>query len=208
MESITVYARGVKMEKITLVCTSLNSNKRLLNKMIDSAKQFDCMLLHQTPPQRYMSIKDAYNMLISNAQTEWICAFPDDDYFYHDGLRQMIAEVHKGIDADVAHFKLTVSGYRPPQDLRAWLLGSEYELCERKPITAKLLEKHNRLPAGSFFRKSAWSKVGGFQGDKCHDHNLWLRMAQAGCKFKFYDHLVYNYVRRDNSAWIKQNKNS
>lgn len=210
------------MEKITLVCTSLNADFILLRKMVRSAKWFDEMLVHidgeggeyykdnefsgSWKYPVHLNITDAYNKLIGMATTEWICCFCDDDYFYSENLCKMVEKVHKGIDADVAHFKFHVSGYIPPQDKRCWFGHKEYDLCEKNSVTSKLLEKHNRLPAGSFFRKNAWKKVGGFQGDKCHDWDLWKRMVGAGCRFKYFDYLVYNFVRRENSAWIIQNK--
>jgi len=218
-------------EKITLICTSLNPDLELLDKMIDSAKGFDAVVLnidraskvfygrngykepkvHHVGTFESLSIPNAYNWMIQEyVKTEWICCMCDDDYFYPEGLSKMIAEVHKGIDADVAHFKFRISGYMPPQDKRGRILQlltgkSEYILCERGNVADQLAKGHNRLPAGSFFRKSAWGKVNGYQGDKCHDHDLWHRMSKAGCRFKYFDHLTYNYVRRDKSAWVKQN---
>ena len=176
-----------------------------MNKMLDSAKGFDHIAFREESPDNPLPIARAYNILIDNVTTEWICCFCDDDYFYPEGLSKMIAEVHNGINADVAHFKFKISGHRPPQDIRSWLLGNTYDLCEKQYITDQLLEKHNRLPAGSFFRKSAWEKVGGFQGEKCHDWDLWKRMEKASCTFKYFDYLVYNHVRRQGSAWEKQN---
>lgn len=215
------------MEKITLVCTSLNPNEKLLSKMLESAEGFDEIILHidpltsnhwqiqpiksGSPLRRYYSstplkIADAYNNLISQAEDGWICCFCDDDYFYPEGLSKMIEEIRKGCYAGIAHYKYRISGYRPPQDLRSWILGNTYELCEKQYITEDLLKKHNRLPAGSFFRKDVWKAIGGFKGNKFHDHDFWLRAAQFGFTFKYYDILVYNHVRRQNSAWVKQNK--
>ena len=210
-------------EKITLVCTSHNPDINLLQKMLDSAKGFDDYVVHinekgmsfpihaqQRILTENLTIPQAYNFCIKEyVETEWICCFCDDDYFYPEGLSKMIAEVFNGIDADVAHFKFHVSGYMPRQDYRGRIFKaitgkSEYDLCEKQPITPELLTRHNRLPHGSFFRKSAWEKIGGYQGSFEHDRNLWLRMSQAGCKFKYYDYLVYNFCRRENSAWIKQ----
>ena len=204
--------------KITLVCTSHNPNLELLNKMLHSAQGFDSVILHINGEYvrhdfvKYgieikLSIPEAYNKFIKDfVYTEWVCCFCDDDYFYPSGLSKMIQEVHLGIDTDVAHFNFTISGYRPFKDYRSWILGKEYELGERQPITPSLLSKHNRLPAGSFFRKSAWEKVGGFQGDASHDWYLWFMMANAGLRFKYYDVLVYNLVRRKGSAWERQHK--
>ena len=206
-------------EKITLVCTSHNPNLELLNKMLHSAQGFDSVILHINGEyvrhdlvkygiERKLSIPEAYNKFIKDfVYTEWVCCFCDDDYFYPEGLTNMITEIKRGNarDYDVAHFKFHISGYVPPQDKRCWFGRREYDLCEKKPITPKLLEKHNRMPAGSFFRKSAWEKVNGFQGDKFHDWDLWKRMSQAGCKFKYFDHVVYNMVRRPTGAWLRQN---
>lgn len=206
--------------RITLICTSLNPDKELFDNMLKSAKGFDEIILHtdkdciinlhhyddegwDTPA--HLTIPDAYNLIIRDfVETEWVCCFCDDDYFYEHDLKLMIEEVHKGIDADVAHFKFRISGHTPPEDMRCWIGKKEYDLCEKRAITPKLLLKHNRLPAGSFFRKSAWKKVGGFQGEKFHDWDLWKRMAENDCKFKYFDYLVYNFVRRENSAWIRQ----
>lgn len=208
-------------EKITLVCTSHNPNYSLLEKMLDSVYLnrclFDDLIVHIngksirqnnitgsfTP---ILSIPESYNYLIKNiVKTEWVCCFSDDDYFYKENLSKITSQFYNKIDADVIHFKFHISGYVPPQDIRCWFGKKEYDLFEKNPITSKLLEKHNRLPAASFFRKSAWEKVGGFQGDKCHDWDLWKRMAAVGCKFKYFDYLVYNHVRRENSAWCRQN---
>ena len=215
-------------DKITLVCTSHNPNMNLFQKMLDSTysregQLFDDRIIHwneklirvsRGKEEKIIShtgsysIADAYNSLIEKfVETEWICCFCDDDYFYPEGLTNMITEIKHGNarDYDVAHFKFHISGYVPPQDKRCWFGRREYDLCEKKPITPKLLEKHNRMPAGSFFRKSAWEKVNGFQGDKFHDWDLWKRMSQAGCKFKYFDHVVYNMVRRPTGAWLRQN---
>ena len=216
------------MEKITLVCTSNGENPNLLLKMLDSAKGFDEMFVHHNgitikhaikkinefdqlwdvsfmDYRNHLSIPDAYNMIIDKVKTEWVCCFCDDDYFYPEGLTKMIAEIHKGCSAGIAHYKYRISGYRPPQDLRSWILGKTYNLCEKQYITEDLLRKHNRLPAGSFFRKDVWKAIGGFQGNKFHDHDFWLRAVKAGFTFKYHDHLVYEHVRRPNSAWVKQN---
>ena len=210
------------MEKITLVCTTLGNNPELLQKMLNSSNGFDDIVIHVDKDgiahnphtkekdffyyPRHLNIPDAYNLIIKEfVNTEWVCCMPDDDYFYPEGLVKMIKEVHDGIVAGVAHFKFHVSGYAPPEDVRCWFGKKEYDLCEKKRITPELLRKHGRLPAASFFRKSAWEMAGGFQGEFEHDRNLWLRMAEKGVEFKYFDHLVYNFVRRNNSAWVSQN---
>lgn len=196
----------MERDRITLVCTTLGNRPELLQRMLDSAIGFDVIVVHDNSKTEHLSIPDAYNQLIEKVNTQWVCCMCDDDYFYPEGLSKMIAEVHEGIVAGVAHFKYHISGYCPKEDKRAWILGKEYDLCERSPITPKLLRKHGRMPAASFFRKSAWELAGGFKGSFEHDRDLWIRMAEAGVHFKYFDHLVYNFVRRDKSAWIRQNE--
>lgn len=205
-------------EKITLVCTSLGKNPELLQRMLDSAIGFDSIIVHtnkvgfyfpgddrQPSYTRDMTIPEAYNMIIGElVNTQWVCCFCDDDYFYPEVLSKMIDEVHEGIVAGIAHYKFHVSGYTPPQDLRCLFGKKEYDLWEPRKITPRLLSKHNRLPAGSFFRKIVWEKIGGFQGEKEHDRNFWLRAAQEGFEFKYFPYLVYNFERRENSAWCTQ----
>lgn len=215
-------------DRITLVCTSSGRNPDLLQKMLDSAIGFDEIILHidklkfedrnnfghkakqigRIFSDNHLTIPEAYNFMIENVKTQWVCCMCDDDYFYQEGLSKMIAEVHNGIIAGVAHFKFHISGYIPPQDIRGRFLSligkKEYDLCEKQFITPELFLKHGRIPAASFFRKRAWELAGGFQGEFEHDRNLWLRMAQVGIEFKYFDHLVYNFVRRKNSAWANQ----
>lgn len=222
-----------EQDKITLICTSHNPDEKLLNRMLASAWQFDEIVLNvdqealdskhlcfcpnkqiaRVINRDHWSIPEAYNWMIERVETEWVCCMPDDDFFYSDGLMKMIKEVHEGITAGVAHFRFKVSGFMPKQDLRGRVLKvttgkSDYELCEKRPITPSLLKKHGRLPACSFFRKEAWRLAGGFSGEFEHDRTLWLKMAEAGVEFKYFDYLVYNYERRENSAWIKQRKDA
>ena len=215
-----------QVDKITLVCTTLGKNPDLLQRMLKSAvsrfETFDQIIIHtdakeilvittdgtryHIPALIHFTIPEAYNFIIEKmVKTQWVCCMCDDDYFYPEGLEKMIAEVHKGIDADVAHFKFHVSGYIPPEDKRCWFGKKEYDLWERGNVVKELLKGHNRIPAASFFRKQTFEMVGGFKGDKCHDQDLWTRMAKAGIEFKYFEHKVYNYVRRDNSAWVQQN---
>lgn len=214
------------MDKITLVCTSLNKDPELLKRMFDSANGFDFYVIHIDGngisihnkykkkideyyfPAR-MNVQGSYNFLIKEfVKTEWVCCMPDDDYFLPIGLNEMLTQIHLGVKEDVAHYKIMVNGYLPKQDIRGRVLKlfgqHEYVLCERTNITPKLLKKHGRMPAGTFFRKTAWERGNYFQNIKENDRALWTAMAEAGCTFKFFDYLVYNYVRRPGSLWLRE----
>lgn len=218
-----------QVDTITLVCTSLNPDMALLEKMLGSAYGFDETFLHidghgirhinssgemgdNIPISKHLSIPDAYNIIIKNlVRTNWVCCFCDDDFFYPEGLAKMIQEVRDGIVAGVAHFNFKISGHMPLQDYRGRIMNvfnkeKSYILGEKHPITPQLLKRHGRLPAGSFFRKAAWEMAGGFTGEFEHDRILWTKMAEVGVEFKYFNHLVYEFVRRENSAWHRQQK--
>ena len=202
------------MNKITLIVTSWNPNEALLNKMLQSAKGFDEVVLHiDSETEKYphvdvlamhdplrletydqhLGVGDAYNLLINRTSTEWVCCMCDDDYFDAEGLAKAIALLDTTSE-DVIHFPVHVFGDCAPH---VW--GANH-------VTKESLERNNRIPAASFFRKTAWEKAGGFKGDIYHDWVLWLRMLKAGCTFKYLDSCVYHFQLRQNSAAIRQQK--
>jgi hypothetical protein len=173
--------------------------------------------------KRHLEIGPAYDMLCKEVNTEWICAFCDDDYF-EDGLKNAITFVNNEPKAEIVHFKAAMTGFMPFKDKRALVykfiknviapflakkhlyLDIKYLFGYTQNITVKLLEKDNVLPAGSFFKKKVWEKVGGFKGRITHDWIFWLRAARMNFRFKYIDEVVYTFERRENSAWFKKLK--
>jgi hypothetical protein len=232
------------MSNITLCVTSLNPDENKLNKMLASAVGFEEILLHidagtknypdidfknagsrirMIDHPEHLEIGPAYDMLVKEVKTEWVCVFFDDDYFDVEGLRQMIQQVNNNPDCDIAHFQCTVGGYMPLVDRRGLVfrffqnivapyLKKKYLVLDIKyllgcqSVSVESLEKDNGLPAGSFFKKYVWEKVGGFKGRITHDWIFWLRSARMGFRFKYFDYVVYHYIRRQDSAWFKQLK--
>ena len=202
------------MNKVTLICTTWNPKPELLNKMLQSARGFDEIVLHvdietkEYPhvdvlklncPLRiedhneHLDVGQAYNMLIERTKTEWVCCMCDDDYFDKGELAAALEIVkNAGSEVDVMHFPVHVFG-----DVAYHRWGTPEVLMEA-------MKKSNQIPAGAFFRKSAWEKSGGFAGEVYHDWILWLKMLKAGCNFKYFDGCVYWFQVRPGSAASRQ----
>jgi hypothetical protein len=131
---------------------------------------------------------------------------------------------NKASDCDVCTFNTVVTGYLPWRDkgsvvveflnryIAPLLILKGIEVKARRiygyggNITEKQMLRDSYTPAGSFFRKSAWDKVGGMTGHIAHDWILWLKMIRSGFRFKYFEYIVYTYERRENSAWFRQFK--
>lgn len=195
--------------------TTLNPDEFKLNRALQSATGFDEIALHIdpgtikiphidltkiTPPVNIISsesslkVNQAYDLIISEIQTDWICCFCDDDFFDAKALNTLIQSIRNTdfLGADVVHFKVNVSGETP---YHTWGAGD---------IDLPSMEKANMIPAGSFFRKSVWEKNGGFRGELYHDWIFWLRAIKNGCKFRFFDTCVYWFMMRQGSAAFRQ----
>lgn len=205
------------MEKISLVVTALNPNEFKLNRMLQSAVGFDQIYFHldknskscPTVPfidginlevinyPEHLDIGEAYNRMISGIDSEWFCCFPDDDFFDPKDLKALLDDIRAGkyADADVIHFKVHVSGIAP------------YHTWGGVKVKQEMIEAQNWFPAGSFFRKSVWEKVGGFRGDLYHDWIFWLRAMKSGARFKFAEQVPYWFMMRKDSAAVRQTLN-
>ena len=204
------------MEKIVLVMTSLNPDGFKINRALRSARGFDEIYLHIDaassftphidltkiePPviivenEKPLKVDEAYNFIIESIPGDpWICCFCDDDFFDPIGLTELLASIRAGnhLAADIIHFQVHVSGNKP------------YHQWGAAQVSDKNIKEANPIPAGSFFKKSAWTKAGGFQGSIWHDWVMWLRAHKAGCKFKFFEQPVYWFIMRPDSAAERQ----
>lgn len=173
---------------------------------------------------KHLEIPDAYNYLIDKVEDGWICAFCDDDYFEEEGLALMLKEIRNGDAKDygVCTFKTFVTGYSPWRDkgsvlaeiinryIAPPLMKKGVEVVARRwygykaRLTPNGVLWQSNIPAGAFFRKTAWEKVHGFTGEIAHDWILWLKMIRSGIEFKYFPYIVYTYERRENSSWFRQ----
>ena len=177
--------------------------------------------------EQHLSIPEAYNWMVKNfVETEWVCCQCDDDYFEKEGLKQMLEVLRTpgGLDCGVCTFKTFVTGYAPWRDkasvlteiinryIAPILMKKSIEIIARRwyghkhDLTPKGIAYQSNIPAGAFFRKVIWDKVGGMNGSIAHDWILWLKMARWGVEFRYFPFIVYTYERQEGSAWFRQFK--
>jgi hypothetical protein len=129
----------------------------------------------------------ARNTGISAAANEHVIPLDADDWFYPDAVKTLFEAAG---DADVVAGYCTDSGtiYKPG--------------IFHGPLTKEMFIENNPVVCSSLFKKSIWSKVGGYMvRETCHyeDWNFWARCFAAGAKFKALDLMVYNHTSRPDS---------
>lgn len=197
--------------------TSLNPDVFKLNRALQSAKGFDQIFLNIDPATKVfpkieagqlqiepppdfidtpntMLAGQAYDFIIKQIESEWICCFCDDDFFDEKELSRLLTAIRAGdfADADVINFRVHVSGIKPYH---------QWGVPEPK---LDAMQTSNHIPAGCFFRKSVWEKTGGFKGTLLFDWIFWLRALKAGCRFKYFDGPVYWFMMRKGSLAFRE----
>lgn len=110
------------------------------------------------------------NHLLEQATTSWVVFLDDDDLIYPH-YEQIVAP-HLN-DADVVY--------------TAWdLTGADNPPPPSGPFDAELLRQANYIPVTACVRVAAIQAVGGFPEDAdLEDHGLWLRLLDAGYRFRY-----------------------
>jgi|GEM_PF-3555598 len=196
--------------KISLAINSKNPVEEWLDKCIETAMDFDEILVYLDGDSRASktvsnhvkilsdgkerTIVEGFNHVIAQTTGDWVCSFCDDDYFSLVNLRHLLSLMRKhrfADNADVIHFPVYLTS------------GGSWGHFES--VTPEMLHENNYLPHGSFIRRKLFDDLGGYRIDPAADWNLWLRAAKSGARFKYFDKPVY-YFRygHERSAWQKQ----
>jgi cellulose synthase/poly-beta-1,6-N-acetylglucosamine synthase-like glycosyltransferase len=121
------------------------------------------------------------NRMLEQVVTEWTVFLDDDDLLfpnYVDAVRPHLA------DADVVYTAWQLSGAVDPMP---------------HPFDPDLLRQHNIIPVTACARTEALRAVGGFGEEKLEDHGLWLRMLDAGYRFRYTPVIAWHYRRHPGS---------
>lgn len=192
-------------KKVSLVIGSYNPNLEWLKEAIASADfLFDEIILvddgsaepipdfprvkkirHETNKGFYQ----ARNTGIKNSQYEIIASLDDDDLFNQRNVIELRKFVNKN-DSDIWHFPIMMFGEQSGE----W--GSSNTIG---------LPGSNVIPSGSWFKKSVWEKLGGFQYPLAEDWDFWARAKKKGMKFTFFQKPVYQHRMRKGSLsndWV------
>lgn len=135
---------------------------------------------------KHRAIHEGINHIVKIASGDWICCFCDDDYFLYPAIENFVNKIKGGeyAEADVVHFKVMTDGGE-------WGATHDFSLEE--------IIDNNRIPFGSFFKKSAFESIGGFKIEPLNDWNFWIRMKRAGKRFMSFNECVYFFRVRGDS---------
>lgn len=123
------------------------------------------------------------NRLAAVANTEWLLFLDDDDLLLSHYLE--VVEPHLA-EADVVYTKWYLTGAIDPQPLDGF--------------DPDLLRERNFIPVTAAVRTALFRQVGGFNpAAKLEDHDLWVRLLNAGARFVYIPVVCWRYRRRPGS---------
>lgn len=138
------------------------------------------------------------------SSSEWVAFLDDDDRFTADKAAALHAAIRSDPDADVFYHQAWIRmvnediGYRSaPKDLRD----------SADPYGELLVGNCVGGTSMVTVRRSALAAVGGFDEDlaSMQDYDLWIRLAQHGCRFHLIGEVLTNYAYVTGSGQVSTN---
>lgn len=186
------------MEGTSLVMGSFNPREEWITRALESCEGFLEVILvddgSDTPIRgaiRHDTNKGFYearNTGTRAARGEWIATLDDDDYFDAKGLAGL-HEFIKTTDADIVHFPIRTVGNQT-------LWGTDSPTIDKFKV-------NNCIPSGSWYRKSVFEAIGGFQYEPAEDWDFWMRAMKRGFRFRHFPEPVYWHRVHSGSKWAK-----
>jgi len=189
----------------SLVIGSYNPNVVWLNEALKSAENlFDEIILVDDGSKTPINIDGvklfrknnggfytARNFGIAKAQGDIIVSLDDDDILIPDNVK-LLKEIVQNTNYDIYTFPIEIFG----NSLGYWAI---------EPELRNLLIS-NQIPSGSWFTKSVWKKIGGFQYPVAEDWDFWCRCTKIGATFVHFDMPIYKHRERNDSIWATKSK--
>lgn len=183
------------MEDTTLVIGTYNPNMDWLTDAFMSARGLfkDIIIIDDHSDEPFQStvrhdtnkgFYEARNTGCNLVKTEWVASLDDDDIFIPENVR-LLQRFAEQSGADIIHFPIELFG----DQHGTW--GDNYNYDD--------FLNANQIPSGSWFRKSAWEKLGGFKYPKAEDWDFWMRAWKMGLKFEYFPLPVYKHRMRKDS---------
>lgn len=122
------------------------------------------------------------NELAAQAHTPWLLCLDDDDLLLSHYLEVVAPELET---ADVVYTSWYLTGAPDPQPLDRF--------------DADYLRVQNFIPVTAAVRTEAFRAVGGFRNVPLEDHDLWLRLLDAGARFTYVPVVCWRYRRQPGS---------
>jgi hypothetical protein len=142
-------------------------------------KSFEGRIHWESGPNR--GAPAARNRLLDLARGEWLQYLDADDYLRPGKIERQLAVANKHPDCDVV-YSATACEVKREEGLVT------VDEVVREPHDPWILLAHWELPqtGGSLWQKKRLQQVGGWRVDQpcCQEHELYLRLLQAGSRFE------------------------
>src|SRR3989344_2882818 len=140
--------------------------------------------------QENKGLSGARNAGLKMAQGKYISLLDADDIYHKERIKNQIKFLENDHD-----YALSYSDVRHFRDGENKLMRLKYQYYSGN-IFEKLLKKNFIAPSSVLFKKEMINKIGYFDEDlkKSADWDHWLRMANAGYKFKYLSEAL-TYIR-------------
>jgi glycosyltransferase involved in cell wall biosynthesis len=118
----------------------------------------------------------ARNMILEEAQGEWVQYLDADDYLEPEKIARQLQEANGGEEADVLYSRVWVQQ------------GGDHQASDldtSRDLFSQWLSWELPQTGGALWRRTALKELGGWRGDQpcCQEHELYMRALIAGLRF-------------------------
>ncbi len=142
------------------------------------------------------------NAAVAAARGDWIALLDSDDWWDPKYIERMQLQLADSCDVVYCRLRVVHAQGAEQQGEQRPCVGDAFEggLLRQMIVTGNPIAN-----SAAMVRKAAFDRMGGFCEDRAlvEDFDLWLRLAEAGMRFKFVDEVLGNYwVGADNISTI------
>ena len=121
------------------------------------------------------------NELLRSVHTGWVATLDDDDdVLLRQHLERLLASAE---GAEVVHSAWVSEGWRPD----GWTWETAHVEC------SYVTREQNSIASTALVRSQALRRVGGYRSGFLEDWDLWLRMKEAGMRFRCVHERTWRY---------------
>jgi GT2 family glycosyltransferase/peptidoglycan/xylan/chitin deacetylase (PgdA/CDA1 family) len=161
--------------------------------------------------EKNLGIVDNFNKAVNLTTGEYVCIVGADNRIRGDYIEKCVDVLNSDPRIGISYTDVMIYGplgyklakfYNAPQFARSVVEGFSFyywQVSDPTPETLVTLQVSNFIHGSSMYRRASFNAVGGYlKTSRPEDHNLFLRMVQAGWLCKRVPHPVLEY--RQHSA--------